>query len=65
MKFTNIDDGLNWIMQKRREHASFEEFKKEIIREIEDSIRQIEEGKGIPMEDIVAEMEAKYDTYLS
>ena len=42
--------------------ASFEEFKKEIIREIEDSIRQIEEGKGSPMEDIVAEMEADYDT---
>ena len=48
-----------------KHYASFEEFKEEIIREIEDSIRQIEEGKGIPMEDIVAEMEAKYDTYLS
>lgn len=45
-----------------KHYASFEEFKKEIIREIEDSIRQIEEGKGIPMEDIVAEMEANYDT---
>ena len=45
-----------------KHYASFEEFKKEIIREIEDSIRQIEEGKGIPMEDIVAEMEADYDT---
>lgn len=45
-----------------KHYASFEEFKEEIIREIEDSIRQIEEGKGIPMEDIVAEMEADYDT---
>ena len=45
-----------------KHYASFEEFKKEIIREIEDSIRQIEDGKGIPMEDIVAEMEADYDT---
>ena len=45
-----------------KHYASFEEFKKEIIREIEDSIRQIEEGKGIPMEDIVAEMEADHDT---
>lgn len=45
-----------------KHYASFEEFKKEIIREIEDSIRQIEEGKGIPMEDIVAEMEDDYDT---
>lgn len=48
-----------------KHYASFEEFKEEIIREIEDSIRQIEEGKGIPMEDIVAEMEAKYDIHLS
>ena len=45
-----------------KHYASFEEFKKEIIREIEDSITQNEEGKGIPMEDIVAEMEADYDT---
>ena len=35
MKFTNIDDGLNWIMQKRREHASFEEFK-EVMRMLGD-----------------------------
>ena len=45
-----------------KHYASFEEFKKDIIREIEDSLKQVEEGKGIPMEDIVAEMEADYDT---
>lgn len=41
-------------------YATFEEFQKDIFKEIKESIKEIEEGKGIPMEKVVAEMEAKY-----
>lgn len=39
----------------------FEEFKKDIFENIATAIKEIEEGKGITMEQVVAEMEAKYD----
>ncbi len=43
-----------------KQYADFEEFKKDILVKIDKAIKEIEEGKGIPMEDAVAEMEAKY-----
>ncbi len=50
------------ISEKFDEHyESFEEFKKDIFEKINESLKEIEDGKGIPMEDVVAEMEAKYN----
>lgn len=48
-----------------KHYASFEEFKEEIIREIEDSLKQVKEGKYRPLDEFCAEMEAKYDIHLS
>lgn len=44
-----------------KHYADFEEFKKDIFENIATAIKEIEEGKGITMEQVVAEMEAKYD----
>ena len=43
-----------------KHYANFEEFKKDIIRNVEIAMKEIEEGKGIPMELVMAEMEEKY-----
>ena len=43
-----------------KQYATFEEFQKDIFKKIEEAMQEIKEGKGIPMEDIVTEMEAKY-----
>lgn len=43
-----------------KHYATFEEFQKDMIRKIEEAMQEIREGKGIPMEEVVAEMEAKY-----
>lgn len=43
-----------------KHYATFEEFKKDVLEKVEQAIREIDEGKGITMEDVVAEMEAKY-----
>ena len=43
-----------------KHYATFEEFQKDMIRKIEEAMQEIQEGKGIPMEDIVTEMEEKY-----
>ena len=43
-----------------KQYASFEEFQKDIFKKIEEAMQEIKEGKGISMEDIVREMEAKY-----
>ncbi len=44
-----------------KQYASFEEFKKDILKKIKEAIKEIEEGKGIPMENVLTEMEAKYN----
>ena len=44
-----------------KHYSDFETFKKEVFKNIEIAIKEIEHGKGIPMQDIVAEMEAKYN----
>ena len=43
-----------------KHYASFEEFKKDIFEQIAIAQKEIEEGKGIPMNVFVAEMEEKY-----
>ena len=43
-----------------KQQATFEEVQMDIFEKIEEAMQEIKEGKGIPMEDIVAEMEAKY-----
>ena len=52
------------ISEKFNKHyASFEEFRKDIFEKITIAIKEIEDGKGIPMEQVMAEMEAKYDIH--
>lgn len=43
-----------------KHYATFQEFQKEVFKNIDIAIKQIENGQGIPMEKVVAEMEAKY-----
>jgi len=31
------------------------------LSKVDDALKEIEDGKGIPMENVVAEMEAKYN----
>ena len=49
------------VAEKFEKHYnSFEELKKDIEEQIDEALKEIEEGKGIPMEQAVKEMEAKY-----
>ena len=42
-----------------KHYATFEEFQINIFNKINEALKEIEEGKGIPMETVIAEMEAK------
>lgn len=44
-----------------KKYADFESFKKEIYEKIEIARKEIQEGKGIPMQIALAEMEAEYN----
>lgn len=49
------------ISEKFNKHYdSFEEFKEHLFEQINIALKEIKQGKGIPMENAVAEMEAKY-----
>lgn len=41
-------------------YADLEEFKTKVYEKLKESIKEIEEGKGIPMDEAVAEMEELY-----
>ena len=41
-----------------KHYKDFEEFKKYIIKQVNEALREIQDGKGIPMEEVVKEMEA-------
>lgn len=58
----NYEERLDRLLAEKydRHYADFEEFKKDIIIEIAKAMEKIKEGKGIPMEKFVAEMEEKY-----
>ena len=43
-----------------KHYASFEEFQKDIFEQIEIALKEIEDGKAIPMEEAVAELEEEY-----
>ena len=42
-------------------YSSFEKFEKDIYKKIDIALNEIENGKAIPMENVVSEMEAKYN----
>ena len=58
----NSEERLDKLLAEKydRHYADFEEFKRDIIVEIAKAMEEIKEGKGIPMEELVAEMEEKY-----
>ena len=58
----NSEERLDKLLAEKydRHYADFEEFKRDIIVEIAKAMEEIKEGKGIPMEKFVAEMEEKY-----
>ena len=43
-----------------KHYATFEEFQKDIIRKIEESLKDIEEGHYVSMEEAMEELEEKY-----
>ncbi|MBO5478939.1 MAG: type II toxin-antitoxin system Phd/YefM family antitoxin [Clostridia bacterium] len=44
-----------------KHYATFEEFQKDILKKIEQALKDVEEGRYQSMEDFCAEMEEKYD----
>ena len=51
----------NMVGEKINKHyENFEQFKSELVNSIKKEIKDIESGKGIPMEQAVKEMEEKY-----
>lgn len=57
------EERINKIVSKYfdKQYATFENFQKDIFNEIKEALKEIEEGKGISMEEVVAEMETKYN----
>lgn len=43
-----------------KQYESFEEFRNDIYMKIEEALKDVEEGKVIEMEQVIAEMEEKY-----
>lgn len=43
-----------------KKYPDFESFKKDVYEKLKIAMQEIKEGKGIPMEEAIAEMEAKY-----
>ena len=56
------EERINRLISEKfdKHYATFEEFKKDIFEQIEEALKEIEEGKGIPMEEVIKEMEARY-----
>ena len=46
-----------------KKYPDFESFRKDLCEKIDKAMQSIEDGKGIPMEVALAELEAKYDLY--
>ena len=44
-----------------KHYKDFNEFKADLLKNVTEAIEEIENGKGIPMEQIVAEMEETYN----
>lgn len=57
----SLEEKVERLVSKKFEkhYETFEEFRKDIFKKINEAIKEIEAGKGISMEDVVAEMEEK------
>lgn len=44
-----------------KQYANFEEFKKDILKKVEQALKDVDEGRYQTIEDFCAEMEEKYD----
>lgn len=60
--YTEADKRVDELLEKYydKHYDSFEEFQKDVYEHIDRALKQIEEGKGIPMEIAVAELKARY-----
>lgn len=57
-----VEEKIDKLVSEKfdKHYASFEEFKKYLLEQIDMALKEIEQGKGIPMEIAISEMEAKY-----
>lgn len=44
-----------------KHYKDFEEFKEDVLKNIDEAIKEIESGKGIPMEEALKELEKEYE----
>ena len=58
-----VEEKVDRLLSEKfdKHYANFEEFQKDFWKKISFSLKQIEDGKGISMEQVLAEMEAKYN----
>ena len=56
------EEAVDNLISKKFEkyYKDLESFKKDVFSKIENTLKEIQDGKGIPMEEALAEMEAKY-----
>lgn len=56
------EEAVDKLISKKFEkyYKDLESFKKDVFSKIENTLKEIQDGKGIPMEEALAEMEAKY-----
>lgn len=56
------EEAVDKLISKKfdKYYKDLENFKKDIFAQIESALKEIQDGKGIPMEQALAEMEAKY-----
>lgn len=56
------EEEVNELLAKEfdKHYKNIEEYQKDLAKNINKALQEIENGKGIPMEEVIAEMEAKY-----
>lgn len=56
------EEAVDKLISKKFEkyYKDLESFKKDVFSKIENALKEVQDGKGIPMEEALAEMEAKY-----
>ena len=47
-----------------KQYASFEEFKEEVMKKVENTLKEVDENRCRSLDEFCAEMEAKYDLQL-
>jgi len=60
--YTEADKRVDELLEKYydKHYDSFEEFQKDVYEHIDKALKQVAEGKVIPMEIAVAQLKAKY-----